>query len=420
MNLLIKSATVLDTKSDFHNTQQDILIEKGNISKIAKSIRNPNKYREINLENLHISQGWFDSSVCFGEPGFEERETIENGLRTASKSGFTAVALNPNTNPVIDTNSDIAFIKSKAEKSATTLIPIGALTKESKGQDLAELFDMKNAGAKAFCDYKKSISNPNLLKIALQYASNFDGLICSFAQEDKIVTSGVMNEGITSTLLGLNGNPALAEELQIARDLFILEYTQGKLHIPTISTAKSVELIRDAKRKKLDVTCSVAVHNLWFSDSDLKDFNTNFKVLPPLRTEDDINALKEGLKDGTIDMVTSDHNPLNIERKKIEFDHADYGTIGLESSFGALNSLFTVKKAINLLTNGKERFGLKNDPINIGRKANVTLFNPETKYGFNDENIVSKSKNSIFQNIALKGKVYGIVSNNKVVLNYSL
>lgn len=417
MNLLIKSATILDPKSDFHNTQQDILIEKGIISKISKSIKNPNSYREIALENLHISQGWFDSSVSFGEPGFEERETIENGLKTASKSGFTAVAMNPNTNPVIDTNADIAFIISKSEKSATTLIPIGALTKESKGEALAELYDMKNAGASAFYDYKKSISNPNLLKIALQYASSFDGLICSFPQENKIAGFGAMNEGMASTSLGLKGNPALAEELQIARDLFILEYTQGKLHIPTISTAKSVELIRDAKRKKLDVTCSVAIHNLWFSDMDLTDFNTNFKVLPPLRAQEDVNALKEGLKDGTIDMVTSDHNPLDIERKKIEFDHADYGTIGLESSFGALNSLFTVKKAISLLTGGKERFGIENNSINIGSKANLTLFNPETKYIFSKGNITSKSKNSIFENIPLKGKVYGIISNKKAVIN---
>jgi dihydroorotase len=226
-----------------------------------------------------------------------------------------------------------------------------------------------------------------------------------------------MNEDVTSTSLGLKGNPALAEELQIARDLFILEYTQGKLHIPTISTAKSVELIRKAKQKKLDVTCSVAIHNLWFSDNDLKDFNTNFKVLPPLRTQEDLNALRDGLNDGTIDMVTSDHNPLDVEKKKIEFDHADYGTIGLESAFGVLNSIFTVKKVVSLLTRGKERFGLENTLINLGNKVNATLFNPEMKYVFSEENITSKSKNSIFENIPLKGKVYGILSNNKAVIN---
>lgn len=417
MNILIKSATIIDSKSDFHNTTQDILIEKGVISKIGKTIKNPKKYREIKRDNLHVSQGWFDSSVCFGEPGFEERETIKNGLKTAAASGFTAVAMNANTHPVIDTNADIAFVNSKAKNNAVSLLPTGALTKESKGTALAELFDMKNAGAVAFYDYKKPIGNPNLMKIALQYASNFGGLVCSFPQENKISGLGVMNENVTSTALGLKGNPALAEELQIARDLFLLEYTDGKLHISTISSKKSVALIREAKQKKLDVSCSVAIHNLYFDDTSLTDYNTNFKVLPPLRAQDDINALFEGIKDGTIDMVTSDHNPIDIEEKKVEFDFANYGTIGLESAFGALNSMFTLKKTITLLTKGKNRFGLENSPLNIGNRFNATMFNPEGDYVFSKQNILSKSKNAIFDNAPLKGKVYGIFSNNSLVLN---
>ncbi len=417
MNILIKSATILDSKSEFHNLTQDVLVEKGVITKIANSIKNPKKYQEIKLDNLHISQGWFDSSVSFGEPGFEERDTIDNGLKTAAASGFTAVAMNANTNPVIDSNSDITFVNSKANNNAVNLLPIGALTTESKGEDLAELYDMNSAGAVAFYDYKKPISNPNLMKIALQYASNFDGLVCSFPQENKISGHGVMNENITSTKLGLKGNPALAEELQIVRDLFLLEYTGGKLHIPTISTAKSVELIREAKKKKLDITCSVAIHNLYFKDDALFDFNTHFKVLPPLRTVSDVDALIEGLKDGTIDMVTSDHTPLDIEQKKIEFDHAEYGSIGLESAFGALQNVFTTKKTIDLLTKGKSRFGLESTSINTGNTLNITLFNPDTKYTFSKNDIVSKSKNAIFENETLKGKVYGIIANNKVVLN---
>ncbi|MFK7781958.1 dihydroorotase, partial [Psychroserpens sp.] len=231
MNALVKSATIVDPKSDFHNETVDILIEKGVISKISKRISNPKNFKEIRLNNLHVSQGWFDSSVSLGEPGYEERETIENGLKTAAHSGFTSVAVNANTNPIIDSNADIAFLKSKANKHATNLYPIGALTRNSEGKDLAELFDMRNAGAVAFYDYQHPIENPNLMKLALQYASNFNGLICSFPQESKISGLGVMNENITSTSLGLKGNPALAEELQVARDLFILEYTEGKLHI---------------------------------------------------------------------------------------------------------------------------------------------------------------------------------------------
>lgn len=417
MNILIKSATIIDSKSEFHNTTQDILVEKGIITSIAASITNPSKYKEIQFDNLHISQGWFDSSVSFGEPGFEERDTIENGLKTAAASGFTAVAMNANSFPVIDSNSNITFVNAKAQNHAVSLLPIGALTVGSKGEDLAELFDMKSAGAVAFYDYKKPISNPNLMKIALQYASNFDGLVCAFPQENKIAGRGVMNENVTSTTLGLKGIPAIAEELQIARDIFLLEYTGGKLHIPTISTAKSVDLIREAKKKKLDITCSVAIHNLYFTDAALNEFNTHFKVLPPLRIQSDVDALIEGVKDGTIDMVTSDHNPIDVEHKKIEFDHAKYGTIGLESAFGALQSIFTIKKSIDILTKGKTRFGIENTTINVGNKADLSLFNPDSKYTFSKKNIISKSKNAIFEGEALKGKVYGIISNNKVSIN---
>ena len=416
MNALIKSATIVDSKSDFHNETVDILIEKGRISKISKRISNPKNYKEIQLDNLHVSQGWFDSSVSLGEPGFEERETISNGLKTAALSGFTTIALNANSNPVIDSYADITFVQSKAKDNAVTLKPIGALTQGSKGEDLAELYDMTNAGAVAFYDYQKPISNPNLMKIALQYASNFDGLIMSFPQESKITGLGVANEHVNSTKLGLKGNPALAEELQVARDLFILEYTEGKLHIPTVSTAKSVELIRAAKGKKLNVTCSVAIHNLIFTDDVLQEFDTNFKVLPPLRTESDCNALIEGLKDGTIDMVTTDHNPIDIEDKKIEFDYAKYGTIGLESAFGALQTIFTTKKTISLLTPGKRRFGIDELLIKEGEKANLTLFNPALDYEFDKSLISSRSKNSAFIGKTLKGKTYGIIANDKIVL----
>jgi dihydroorotase len=417
MNILIKSATIIDPKSEFHNTTQDVLIENGVITNIGNQLKNPKNYQEIVLENLHISQGWFDSSVCFGEPGFEERDTIANGLKTAAASGFTAVAMNANTHPILDTSSDIEFVKTKAKNHAVSLLPIGALTKESKSEDLAELFDMTTAGAVAFYDYQKPVSNPNLMKIALQYASNFNGLVFSFPQENKISGAGVMNENITSTSLGLKGNPTLAEELQISRDLFLLEYAGGKLHIPTISSATSVALIREAKKKKLDVSCSVAIHNLYFTDDVLNDFNTHYKVLPPLRTQTDVDALIEGIKDGTIDMVTSDHNPIDIEHKKIEFDYAANGTIGLESAFGALQTVFTLKKTIDFLTKGKSRFGLEQTPINIGNKVNITLFNPDTKYTFSTKNILSKSKNAIFENQNLKGSVYGIISNNQLVLN---
>ena len=415
MNLIIKSATIVDSQSKFHGTTNDILIENGIITHIASSIENPNNYETISLENLHVSQGWFDSSVSLGEPGFEERETIENGLKTAAKSGFTAVAVNPNANPIADSKADIAFLKSNAHGNAVDLYPIGALTTKSESVDLAELFDMKNSGAVAFGDYQKAIDNPNLLKIALLYASNFDGLVLSFPQENKIAGKGMVNEGPNSTRLGLKGIPALAEELHVARDLFLLEYTQGKLHIPTISTTKSVALIREAKQKGLNVSCSVAIHNLVLSDDELEGFDSNYKVLPPLRTQHDCEALLEGLKDGTIDMVTSDHNPIDIEHKKMEFDNAMYGTIGLETAFGALQTVFTTEKTIELLTSGTARFGIETSQIAEGQHANITLFNPDGNFTFTQKHIHSTSKNSAFLGKELKGTVYGIIHKHQKI-----
>ncbi|QLE02492.1 dihydroorotase [Galbibacter sp. BG1] len=416
MNILVKSAKIIAPKSNYHQQTKDILIENGVISKIGDTITNNEDYELVELENLHVSQGWFDSSVSLGEPGFEERETIENGLQTAGLSGFTGIAVNPNANPIADTNADISFLKAKAQGKTTNLYPIGALTVRSESVDLAELYDMKNAGAIAFGDYQKPVSNPNLLKIALQYSQNFNGLVLSYPQENKIAGKGIVNEEATATKLGLKGIPALAEELQIARDLFILEYAGGKLHIPTISTEKSVALIREAKAKGLDVSCSVAIHNLFLTDEKLVEFDTNYKLLPPLRTEKDTNALLQGLNEGTIDFVTSDHNPIDVEQKKVEFDHAMYGSIGLESAFGALNKLVPMEKSIEMLTAGKSRFGIASEEIEVGNSANLSLFNPDLKYAFSVKNITSTSKNSAFLGEELKGKAYGVIANNQLLI----
>lgn len=416
MKLIIREAKIIDPKSPFHDKTVDILIVDGFIEKIGASLPNQENADEVKLDNLHVSQGWFDSSVSLGEPGFEERETIQNGLTVAAKSGFTAIALQPNSFPIIDNQSQINFVQNKANGCATQLFPIGALTKGSEGNDMAELYDMKKVGAVAFGDYNKSQSNANLLKIALQYVQDFDGLVIAFAQDEKIKGNGVANEGIVSTRLGLKGIPNLAEELQIARNLFLLEYTGGKLHIPTISTAKSVQLIKEAKAKGLQVSCSVAVHHLVMTDEKLEGFDTRFKVSPPLRTEQDRQALLEGIVDNTIDMITSDHNPMDIEHKKMEFDMAKNGTIGLESAYGALMTVLPLEKVIEKLTAGKTFFGIKNELIEEGAKASISLFNPEGQSTFTKENIISKSKNSAFLGMEMKGKVYGILNQEKLIL----
>jgi dihydroorotase len=416
MKLIIRNAKIIDPQSTFDKQTVDILIVDGLIEKIGDNLPNPDNAEEVKLENLHVSQGWFDSSVCLGEPGFEDRETIANGLMVAAKSGFTGIALQPNSFPIIDNQSQINFVKSKSFGQATALFPIGALTKNAEGKDMAELFDMKQAGAIAFGDYNRSLDNANLLKIALQYTQDFDGLVITFAQEEKIKGNGVVNEGIVSTRLGLKGIPNLAEELQIARNLFLLEYTGGKMHIPTISTAKSVALIKEAKAKGLQVSCSVSVHHLTMTDEKLDNFDTRYKVAPPLRTEADRQALLAGILDNTIDVITSDHNPIDIEHKKMEFDLAKNGTIGLETSFGALMNILPLEKVIEKLTAAKTVFGIENTPINEGAKANITLFNPEGTSIFTKASILSKSKNSAFLDMELKGKAYGIVNQGKLIV----
>ncbi len=409
MNIILKKAKIIDSRSTYHHQVVDIKIEKGIITEISKSIKPEKGFEVIEHENLHVSEGWFDSSVSFGEPGFEERETIKNGLDTASKSGFTAVALNPNSNPVLDNQALINFVKQKASGHTTKLYPIAAMTQDSDTHNLAELFDMKNAGAVAFGDYKKSIENANVLKLALQYVQDFDGLVIAFSQDKNIKGSGIANESESSTKLGMKGIPNLSEDLQIARNLLLLEYTGGRLHLPTISTKKSVELIKEAKAKGLNVTCSVAVHNLFFTDEVLEGFNSNYKVNPPLRTKEDAQALIKAVKNGTIDMITSDHNPLDIEHKKLEFDKATDGVIGLETTFGVLNSILPLDLIIEKLTLSKSIFNIVNNPVEVGQKANLTLFNPEGNYVFEQENILSKSKNSPFIGKKLKGKVYGVI-----------
>jgi len=416
MNLIVRAAKIMDPKSAFHNQNVDLHIENGILKKIGVNLSNTENITEISLDNLHVSQGWFDASVSLGEPGFEDRETIANGLHVAAKSGFTGMALQPNSYPIIDNQSQIQFVKSKAQNAATQLFPIGALTKESLGKDLAELYDMKNAGAVAFGDYNKNTDNPNLLKIALQYVQDFDGLVVAFSQDKDIKGQGVVNEGIVSTRLGLKGIPALAEEIQIARNLFLLEYTGGKLHIPTISTAKSVALIQAAKAKGLQVTCSVSVHHLVLTDEKLDGFDTRYKVSPPLRTEADRQALIAGVLNGTIDMITSDHNPIDIEHKKMEFDLAKNGTIGLESAFGALLTVLPLETVVEKLTAGKAVFQIQNQTIQEGHKVDITFFNPNGDWTFTKENILSKSKNSAFIGTAMKGKVYGIYNQEKLVL----
>jgi len=415
MNIILKSAKVINVESKHNGSKQDILISEGKIKKIGSSISVKNA-KTISVKNLHVSTGWFDSSVSFGEPGYEERETLLNGANVASKSGFTDLLLNPSTKPVLDNQTDISFIKSKSLNSSCDIHPIGALTLSSDSKDLAELYDMKNSGAVGFYDFKKPILNSNLLKTALLYSQSFNSVIMSYPQDNSVAKGGLINEGTISVNYGIKGIPNFAEEIQIARDLHVLEYTGGKLHIPTISTKKSLELIKKAKSKGLNVTCSVAVHNLIFNDKKLKDFDTRFKVLPPLREEKDRVALVNGVKTGLIDMVTSDHLPIDLENKKTDIENAKYGTIGLESIFGSLLSLFDLNQTIEILTRGREIFNIEKPEFEVGSKASLSLFTIND-YEFSKADILSKSKNSAFLGMKMKGKPIGVINGNKIKIN---
>jgi dihydroorotase len=417
MNILLRSARIIDKNSGYHNQVKDILVQNGIITEIGKQLELPGNCKEIDLNNLHVSNGWFDSSVSLGEPGYEERENIVHGLEVAAKSGFTKIAVNPNTNPLIDNKSAVEFLIQKSAESVVELHPIANLTQKAEGKEMAELYDMQKSGAIAFGDYNKSVDNVNLLKIALLYVQNFDGIVLSFPQDGNIGTHGIVNESENTTRLGLSSIPNLSEELQISRDLSVLEYTGGKLHIPTISTSNSVQLIKEAKKKGLDVTCSVAAHHIFLTDAEIKSFDTNYKVSPPLRSEKDIKSIIKGINDGTIDMIVSDHNPIDIENKNVEFERGLNGTIGLESLFGSTGKKVDLDKVISCLTdNPCQRFNVPVSTIEKNNKADLTLFNPDLEYTFEKEHILSKSKNSAFLGKALKGKAYGIYANKKLIL----
>lgn len=416
MKLLLKNATLLDEKSPFHNQTKDVLIEKGIVTQLEDHIENKGA-KVINLKNLHISSGWFDPNVSFGEPGYEERETLKNGLQTAAKSGFTNIVLNPNTKPLTETHSDVSHLLQSNKNQLTALHISSVLTEEGKGNQMAPLLDLHKAGAVVFGDYKTSYNNPNLLRIALDYSQSFGGLIQAYPMDKALSNNGQMHEGIISTNLGLKGIPQVAETTTLTRDLQLLDYTQGKLHIPFITSSASLEIVRAAKKKGLNVSCGVGIPHLLFTDENLINFNSHYKIFPPLRSASDQRSLREGLLDGTIDMVSSMHQPINPELKDLEFIQAHEGSIGLEAAFGVLHNHFPLEKVISFLTRGKKRFGIKNTGFKIGAIADFSLFTPSGTSIFTKENIYSTSKNCMFIGADIKGSVYGCIRGTEFHLN---
>jgi dihydroorotase len=421
MNALIKSAKIVDNNSEFNGETVDILIEKGLISKIGLDLKNPNEIKEIHFNNLHVSAGWFDMRANFCDPGHEYKEDLNSGLKAAAKGGFTGVMVMPDSEPATSTKSGIQYIINKTKGNIVDALPAGSLSHNCEGKEIAEMYDMHSAGAIAFTDNKKSVSKSSLLNRAMLYSQSFNGLIINFPNDREISNRGQINEGIVSTELGLKGIPALAEELMVSRDIFLAEYCNSKIHLSNITTKKSVQLIKDAKKKGIKITADVNSYHLLFDETELLHFDNHFKVNPPLRTKEDIKALITGLKDGTIDAICSDHTPEDIENKQCEFDHSAFGMINLQTSFSAANTAIKNKldlaEFISKVTSSPRKIlGLKKIEITVGEKANLTLFSPTEKWTINKEDIVSKSKNTPFIGKELTGKVYGIINNNKIEL----
>lgn len=418
MDMLIKKARIIDANSSFNGKQVDILISKGKIAQIAKII-SQKVVQVIEQEDLYVSVGWMDVGVQTGDPGYEHREDLKSVTTAAAAGGYTSIACYPNTNPVMDSKSGVLYLQNNSRDLLVDCWPIAAVSEGCGGQDITEMMDMQQVGAIAFSDGKKAIQHAGLMKRALLYVKAFDGLIMNRSHDLSLSGEGQINEGSVSLSMGLSGIPRLAEKLMVQRDIELLDYTQSRLHISNISTADSVEVVRRAKAKGLQVTASVAAVNLLLDDSELIDFDTNFKVMPPLRSLQDIEALKEGLKDGTIDFISSHHVPLEEEVKKLEFPYAKFGAIGLETAFAiantSLNGLFPLSDLIaKISTNPRKILNLPELSIEEGQEANLTLFLPNQKWKVSEKDLFSRSKNTPFIGRELIGKVVGIINGKKV------
>jgi dihydroorotase len=421
MNILIKQARIIDQNSPYNGKTMDVLIENGIITSIRSSIKTDKNVKTIEGKNLHISAGWFDMQANFCDPGYEHKEDLLSGIKAAAAGGFTGVALTSSTNPPIHSKAQVQYIKTNTADAVVEVYPVGAVTHNREGKELSEMYDMQLAGAVAFSDDKNSISNSGILLRALLYSKNFNALVMAHCDDKSISQDGQMNEGINSTKLGLKGIPALAEELMISRNIYLSEYTDAPLHICNVSSKGSVELIREAKAKGLKITSSVNAYNIALDDNLLSGFDSNFKLNPPLRTKNDIEALRKGIADGTIDVITSDHRPQDIESKDIEFDHASNGMIGLESAFGLINSnrgkikLETIISALTV----QPRNILKLEQVSIkeDKAANITIFDPDQEWTFEKKHIRSKSANTPLTGTKFKGKVIGVINRKQIILN---
>jgi dihydroorotase len=420
--ILLRSVKVVFPNSSYNGKTVDILIENGKVKSIASKLDIKKKVQEINVKGLHLSPGFVELNAYIGEPGLEQKETVSSACASAASGGFTHFCVMPNLIPTTSSKSNIEFLIQKSVPFAAKLLPVGAATQNTDGKDLADIYDMHQSGAVAFSDGYKSISTAGMLERALLYTKPINSVVMQHPEDKSIAKNGVMNEGIVSTQLGLPGLPGIAEEIIVARDLSVLEYTGGKLHFNDVSLKQSVNLIQTAKKKKLQVTASCNAYNLILTDETVGDYDTNAKVNPPLRTKADVKALIAGLKEGTIDCITAQHHPQDEECKKLEFDKADFGMIGFETLFAICNTVLSkdleLQKIIELIAiNPRKVLSLPALELKEGANADFALFVPNEKWTFAESDIKSRSKNTPFIGKEFIGKVLGIIHGEKSFFN---
>jgi dihydroorotase len=415
MNLVITGVTIADPNSQFNQKISDVRISAGRISEIGTNLQAVEGEEVFDGKGCFLSPGFFDLNCSIGDPGFETREDIQTATAAAAAGGFTGIAVLPNTQPPLHSKAEVEYVLNRSKNNLVGVYPLGAISRDLEGKELAELFDMQQAGAVAFTDGNRPIVDDGFMSRALQYAKGFNALLMVYPENTSIAGKSQVNESRTSVLLGMKGIPALAEEMQISRDLFLASYNECPVHISTISTVGSVALIKKAKRDGIQVSCDVAAHHLVFTEELLNDFDSNYKVKPPLRAKADVRALIGGLKDGTIDAVTSQHRPQEIEHKDVEFEIAAYGILGLQTTLPLLlrAGLDPQQIAQKLSIAPRKILNLAIPILEEQAEANFCVYSTQERWTYSSAANESKSNNSPLLNQTLTGKVKLVYNNNQ-------
>lgn len=423
MRILIKNGHLIDPANK-KNGDFDLLISKGKIEAVEPKgkLNDVSDAEVIDAQGAIVAPGFCDMHVHFREPGHEYKETIETGSQSAAAGGFTTVAVMPNTSPVNDNRSITELILSQAKQTAiVNILPIGAITKGLKGETLSDMGELKEAGCIGYSDDGRPVSNSEIMRRALEYSKMFDLPCIQHSEVLELTRDGCMNEGIVSTELGLKGMPTEAEDIMVHRDICLLPITGGRLHVAHISSGASVDLVRQAKAKGLPVTCEVAPHHFTLTHEACRGYDTNAKMSPPLRTDSDIEMIKEGMRDGTIDIIATDHAPHDLVDKQVEFSKACFGIVGLETALPLTlkmvdEKVISLERAIDMLTfQSKRVFGIDRGTLGVGKVADITLFDPKMEYSIDPSKFKSRSKNSPYKDWKVRGKVLRTIVNGKTV-----